>query len=138
MLDMFPAVALIPLNASAAMSVRDEHPENIEVNVFVLVVAPNRPAGTFWRAVQFWKQLSAVVTLILWAKSLSGIVVSAVHPLNVLLNESAPVSPSKNPAGRAFSAVHPSKADSRLILLAFVPKMLPTDESFVQSLNAIL
>ena len=70
---MFPAVALIPLNASAAMSVRDEHPENIEVNVFVLVVAPNRPAGTFWRAVQFWKQLSAVVTLILWAKSLSGI-----------------------------------------------------------------
>lgn len=88
MLDMFPAFALMPLNASAAMSVRDEHPENIEVNVFVFVVVPNRPAGTFWRAVQFWKQLSTVVALILWAKSLSGIVVRAVHPLKVLLNES--------------------------------------------------
>lgn len=76
--------------------------------------------------------------MILWAKSLSGIVVRAVHPLKVLLNESAPVSPSKNPAGIALRAEHPSKADSRLILLVFVPKMLPTDERFVQPLNAIL
>ena len=95
-------------------------------------------SGTFWRAVQFWKQLSTVVALILWAKSRSGIVVRAVHPLKVLLNESAPVSPSKNPAGIALRSEHPSKADSRLILLVFVPKMLPTDERFVQPLNAIL
>ena len=37
----------MPLNASAAMSVRDEHPENIEVNVFVFVVVPNRLSRHF-------------------------------------------------------------------------------------------
>ena len=73
------------------------------------------------------------------ANSFSGIVFKEVQPLKVLLNESAPVSPSKNPVGMLVRAVHPSKADSKeSLLVEFVPKMLPTLERDVQFRNAVL
>ena len=102
-------VPFSPVKASGAMLSIFEHPENISVRAFVLVLASNRCEGTAMSRVQFRKHWATVVTLTFLAKSPAGIVSRAEHPENALLKSVAPVSPSKIPAGTLFSAVFPAK-----------------------------